>query len=203
LRTSPGRDIPRRRGSVRALQLVRLRRHRQQTTQLALFERTKPQLGEGEVSRLEAHQRGATSPVRGFAQASPIRADGRAEGAREEARRARPGAGVISQARIARRDVCSAESSGAAVVGGDRGLEANARRRNLAWHGRSISLLHSDSRRTVDGAFDPLQPPAACHLLHNRCHPEYLRQVRVNSGWAVFPNHVEGAFRELRRTDKC
>ena len=38
-----------------------------QTTQLALFERTKPQLGEGEVSGLEAHQRGAASPVRGFA----------------------------------------------------------------------------------------------------------------------------------------
>ena len=47
------------------------------------------------------------------------------------------------------------ESSGAAVVGGDRGLEANARRRNLAWHGRSISLLHSDSRRTVGGENDP------------------------------------------------
>jgi hypothetical protein len=58
------------------------------------------------------------------------------------------------------------KAQGAAVVGGDRGLEANARRRNLAWHGRSICLLHSDSRRTfevendeVDGASQGIEVP--------------------------------------------
>jgi hypothetical protein len=51
-----GRDIPRWGGPVRSLQSVRVRGYRQQATELALLERTKPELGEGEVPAMEAHQ---------------------------------------------------------------------------------------------------------------------------------------------------
>ena len=74
-----GRDIPRRRSAVRPLQPFRLRRRRKQAPILTLRERSKPQLGQDQVPRLEAYQRGAAQALRGSAQA---RAYGSPEGTR-------------------------------------------------------------------------------------------------------------------------